>query len=70
MKRDPEELKAILGSHTTERDGSGGSMTDTTTGRGTGTGITTESPGTGGHTTGMTDEAMRGTQDHERNTTE
>ena len=70
MNGDPGELEAIPGSHMTERGGSGGSMTDTTTGRGTGTGITTESPGTGGHTTGMTDEAMRGSPDRERSTTD
>ena len=51
MNVGPEELTAILGSHTTERGGSGDSMTDTTTGRGT------DTMTTGEEMTGITREA-------------
>lgn len=68
MNGGPEELTAIPGSHTTERGGSGDSMTDTTTGRGTDT--MTESPETEDLMIEMTGEVMRGSRDQERSTTE
>ena len=71
MNGGPEELTvAIPESHTTERGGSGESMTDTMTGRGTDTGTMIESPGTGDLMIEMTGEAMRGSRDQERSTTD